>query len=183
MDSTEFVIPDPPVRELISEAAIQQRVVEMAAQIDRDLAAVDRLVAIGVLKGAVFFLTDLLKHVRRPVEVDFLQASSYGDSTVPGEVQLTRDIGVPIRGAHVLVVEDIIDTGNTLSTILEHVAFRGAAAVHLCALLDKPSRREVEVEVHYRGFEIEDQFVVGYGLDFAERYRNLPYVGIYEGPT
>lgn len=152
----------------------------MAAEIDRDYADSDRLVAIGVLKGSVFFMVDLLKHVKVPLAVDFFQTSSYGDSTEPGEVRIRKDIDMPIRGADVLLIEDIVDTGYTLRTILDLLRFRGARSVKLCALLDKTSRRQVEVPIDYRGFPIEDLFVIGYGLDLAERYRNLPYIGIYE---
>jgi hypoxanthine phosphoribosyltransferase len=162
---------------LISAERLQQRVAELAAAIDRDYADSSRLVCVGVLKGAVFFLTDLLKHLRVPVAVDFFQVSSYRGATTPGELRVRKDIDLPVRGEDVLIVEDIIDTGYTLRTILDMFRFRGARTVKLCALLDKKERREVDVTVDYFGFEIEDRFVVGYGLDFDERYRNLPYVG------
>jgi hypoxanthine phosphoribosyltransferase len=176
-------------RELISAARIQARVRELAAAIERDYASVlgagaagaDRLIAVGVLKGSVFFLVDLLRQVQAvPVAVDFFQTSSYRDGTSPGEVKIVKDIDLSIRGRHVLLVEDIVDTGYTLRTILDLLRFRGAASVKLCALLDKAARREVAVPIDYRGFEIEDVFVVGYGLDYGERFRNLPYVGVYE---
>jgi hypoxanthine phosphoribosyltransferase len=130
-----------------------------------------------VLKGAVFFLADLLKRLQVPVAVDFFQVSSYRGATTPGELRVRKDIDLPVRGQDVLIIEDIIDTGYTLRTILDMFRFRGARTVKLCALLDKTERREVDVTVDYCGFEIEDRFVVGYGLDFDERYRNLPYVG------
>lgn len=152
----------------------------MAAEIDRDYAESDRLIAIGVLKGSVFFLVDLLKRVHVPVAVDFFQTSSYGDSTSPGEVRIRKDIDLSVRGADVLLIEDIVDTGYTLRTILDLLRFRGARSVKLCALLDKVERRQVEVPIDYKGFEIEDLFVVGYGLDYAERYRNLPYIGVLD---
>ncbi|NJL28747.1 MAG: hypoxanthine phosphoribosyltransferase [Thermoanaerobaculia bacterium] len=163
---------------LISAADVQRRIAELAQEIDRDYADSDRLIAIGVLKGSVFFLTDLLKHLQVPVAVDFFQTSSYRDATTPGEVRILKDVELSIRGQDVLLIEDIIDTGFTLRTILDLLRFRGAKSVKLCALLDKPARRQVEVPIDYRGFEIEDVFVVGYGLDYAERYRNLPYVGV-----
>ena len=166
---------------LIAESAVRQRVKELALEIDRDYADSDRLIAIGVLKGSVFFLVDLLKQVTLPVAVDFFQTSSYGDSTLPGEVRILKDIDLSIRGADVLLIEDIVDTGYTLRTILDLLRFRGARSVKLCALLDKIERRQVEVTIDYRGFEIEDHFVVGYGLDFKQIFRNLPYIGIYEG--
>jgi hypoxanthine phosphoribosyltransferase len=166
---------------LISAERLQQRIAELAAAIDRDYADSRRLVCVGVLKGAVFFLTDLLKRLHVPVAVDFFQVSSYRGSTSPGELRVRKDIDLPVRGEDVLIVEDIIDTGYTLRTILDMFRFRGARTVKLCALLDKRQRREVEVTVDYCGFEIEDRFVVGYGLDFDERYRNLSYVGYLSG--
>lgn len=173
-------VPNP--RVLIPEAELQQRVSELAREIDRDYAASERLVAIGVLKGSVFFLVDLLQKVTLPAQVDFFQTSSYGEGTEPGEVRIRKDIDLSVRGADVLLVEDIVDTGYTLRTILDLMRFRGAKSVKLCALLDKKERREVEVPIDYRGFEIEDLFVVGYGLDLADYYRNLPYIGVYEDP-
>lgn len=182
MTDTTEAIP----HELISAERLQARIAELARDIERDYApmveAGDRLIAVGVLKGSVFFMVDLLRYVQAvPVAVDFFQTSSYRDGTTPGEVRIVKDIDLSIRGHHVLLVEDIVDTGYTLRTILDLLRFRGAASVRLCALLDKVSRREVEVPIDYRGFEIEDVFVVGYGLDCAERFRNLPYIGVYEG--
>jgi len=168
-------------RVLIGEADLQRRVSELAQEIDRDYADSERLIAIGVLKGSVFFMVDLLKQVTVPVQVDFFQTTSYGDGTSPSEVRIRKDIDLLIRGADVLLIEDIVDTGYTLRTILDLLRYRGAASVKLCALLDKSTRREVEVPIDYRGFEIEDHFVVGYGLDLADYYRNLPYIGIYDG--
>jgi hypoxanthine phosphoribosyltransferase len=171
------------LRTLISEERIQKRIRELAAEIDRDYADSERLICVGVLKGSVFFLVDLLKHVTKPVIVDFFQTSSYGSATEPGEVRIRKDIDVSIRGADVLLVEDIVDTGYTLRTILDLLRWRGAKSVRLCALLDKEARREVEIEIDYRGFPIDDVFVVGYGLDFDEIYRNLPYVAYLEPAT
>jgi hypoxanthine phosphoribosyltransferase len=168
-------------RVLISEAELQRRIGELAAQIDRDYAGCERLICVGVLKGSVFFLVDLLKRVNVPLAVDFFQTASYGASTSPGEVRIRKDIDLSIRGADVLLIEDIVDTGYTLRTILDLLRFRGARSVRLCALLDKAAAREVEVPIDYLGFKIDNVFVVGYGLDFDERYRNLPYVGVYEG--
>ena len=167
-------------RELISRAELEKRVAELAQEIDRDYADSERVVAIGVLKGSVFFMVDLLQKVSMPVQVDFFQTSSYGEGTEPGEVRIRKDIDLSVRGADVLLVEDIVDTGWTLRTILDLLRFRGARSVKLCALLDKKERREVEVPIDYRGFVIEDHFVVGYGLDLADYYRNLPYVGVYD---
>ncbi len=167
-------------RVLIGQAELEQRVQELAQEIDRDYARSERLVAIGVLKGSVFFMVDLLQQVSLPVQVDFFQTSSYGEGTQPGEVRIRKDIDLSIRGADVLLIEDIVDTGYTLRTILDLLRFRGARSVKLCALLDKKARREVEVPIDYCGFVIEDLFVVGYGLDLADYYRNLPYVGVYD---
>lgn len=167
-------------RVLITADALQRRVSELAAAINRDYAASERLICIGVLKGSVFFLVDLVKQLELPVAIDFFQTSSYGGGTSAGEVRIRKDLDMGVRDADVLLVEDIVDTGYTLRTILDLLRWRGARSVKLCALLDKASRREVEVPIDYRGFEIEDLFVVGYGLDFAERYRNLPYVGVLE---
>jgi len=167
-------------RVLIAAEVLEQRVAEMAAQINRDYAKSERFICVGVLKGSVFFLVDLVKRLDLPVAIDFFQTASYGGGTSPGEVRIRKDLDLPVRDADVLLVEDIVDTGYTLRTILDLLRWRGARSVKLCALLDKVSRREVEVPIDYRGFEIEDLFVVGYGLDFAERYRNLPYVGVLE---
>jgi hypoxanthine phosphoribosyltransferase len=175
---------DLPVRPLIETAALCRRVAELAAEIERDYAgstATDPLVAVGVLKGSVFFLCDLLKQVKVPLALDFLQTSSYGAGTTPGEVRVLRDVDLPLRGRDVLLVEDIVDTGYTLQTLLALLRFRGARSVRLCALLDKRAARRVDVPIDYCGFVIENLFVVGYGLDAGERYRNLPYIGVYEG--
>ncbi|MEM9291771.1 MAG: hypoxanthine phosphoribosyltransferase [Acidobacteriota bacterium] len=178
---------------MISSQRLQERIRELAADIDRDYAEMGcqqlaspggapQLVVLGVLKGSVFFLVDLTKHLQIPVAVDFFQTASYGAGTEPGEVRIRKDIDLSVRGKHVLLVEDIVDTGYTLRTILDLLRFRRAASVRLCSLLDKESRREVDVEIHYRGFAIEDRFVVGYGLDYDEKYRNLPYIGVLPSP-
>ena len=167
-------------RVLISADDLQRRVAELAAAINRDYAESDRLICVGVLKGSVFFLVDLVKRLELPVAIDFFQTASYGGGTSPGEVRIRKDLDLPVRDADVLLVEDIVDTGYTLRTILDLLRWRGARSVKLCALLDKSSRREVDVPIEYRGFAIEDLFVVGYGLDYAERYRNLPYIGVLE---
>ena len=170
------------VRVLIPQEDLERRVAEMAEEINRDFSQKaspsEGLVCIGVLKGSVFFLVDLLKRVRFPVTVDFFQTASYGSSTVAGEVRIRKDVDIPIRGKDVLLIEDIVDTGHTIRTVLGLLRFRGAKSVRLCALLDKAERREVDVPIDYCGFTIEDLFVVGYGLDFDERYRNLPYIGV-----
>jgi hypoxanthine phosphoribosyltransferase len=165
---------------LISREDLERRVAAMAAEIDRDYADSDRLVCIGLLKGSVFFMVDLLKRLTVPVAIDFFQTSSYGSSTTPGEVRIRKDIDMSIRGKDVLLIEDIVDTGHTLRTVLGLLRFRGARSVKLCALLDKVEAREVEIPIDYKGFEIEKLFVVGYGLDFDERYRNLPYIAVLD---
>jgi hypoxanthine phosphoribosyltransferase len=165
---------------MISQQDLERRVTELAAEIDRDYADSERLICIGVLKGSVFFMVDLLKQIRVPLVVDFFQTASYGSSTRRGEVRIRKDVDVAIAGADVLLIEDIVDTGYTLRTILELLRFRGARSVRLCALLDKVEAREVEVPVDYRGFTIGNQFVIGYGLDYDEQYRNLPYIGILD---
>lgn len=168
------------MRVLIPQEDIEKRVAALAAEIDRDYADSERLVCVGVLKGSVFFMVDLLKRLTVPLAIDFFQTSSYGSSTSPGEVRIRKDLDLSIRGKDVLLIEDIVDTGYTLRTILDLLRFRGARSVKLCALLDKVAAREVEVKIDYRGFEIEPLFVVGYGLDFDERYRNLPFIAVLE---
>jgi hypoxanthine phosphoribosyltransferase len=173
------------LRILISQEALERRIAELAVELDRDYstgnpAGSDGLVAIGVLKGSVFFMVDLLKRLTVPLRIDFFQTASYGSGVSPGEVRIRKDIDLPIRGRDVLLIEDIVDTGYTLRTILDLLRFRGARSVKLCALLDKPQGREVEVPIDYKGFTIEPLFVVGYGLDFDERYRNLPYIAVLD---
>lgn len=168
------------IRPLLSAEEVERRVAELAAEIDRDYRDSDNLVAVGILKGAVIFYSDLVKRLSVPVTVDFFQTSSYGESTVPGEIRIKRDIDLSIRDKDVLLVEDIVDTGWTLRTILDLFRFRGARSVKLCALLDKHEAREIDVPIHYRGFKIGKEFVVGYGLDYGERHRHLPYVGVVE---
>jgi hypoxanthine phosphoribosyltransferase len=168
------------VRELLDAETIRRRVAELAARINRDYADCEGLVAIGVLKGAVPFYSDLVRQLTVPVIVDFFQTSSYGAGTTAGEIRIKRDIDLSIRGKDVLLVEDIVDTGWTVRTILELFRFRGARSVKLCALLDKHEAREVDVPIDYCGFKIGLEFVVGYGLDYGERHRNLPFVGVVD---
>ena len=170
----------PVPRLLISTEDLLQRTSEIAAEIDKDFVDADPLVCIGVLKGSVFFMVDLLKKIKIPVAVDFFQTASYGGGTAAGEVRIRKDIDMSIRGKDVLLIEDIVDTGYTLRTILDLLRFRGAKTVKLCALLDKTDAREVDVTIDYCGFPIDNLFVVGYGLDLDERYRNLTYIGTLE---
>lgn len=165
----------PPV--LLGEEEIRGRVAELAAEIARDYETTDELVCLGILKGSVFFLVDLVRALPIPIAIDFLQASSYGAASTPGEVRIRKDVDLRLQGRDVLLVEDIVDTGYTLATLLPLLRLRQPRSLKLCALLDKPARRQVEVPVDYVGFTIPDLFVVGYGLDHAERWRNLPYVG------
>src|SRR5712691_711843 len=165
---------------LIEEAALSARVAELGTEISADYQGRD-LLLIGVLKGAVFFMADLMRHLTVPCEVDFMAISSYGDSTdSSGVVRILKDLDINMEGRHVLVVEDIIDSGLTLSYLMRNLEAREPASLEICALLTKPDRREIEVPVRYVGFEIPNRFVIGYGLDFAERYRNLPYVGVLD---
>ncbi len=168
------------IKVLISAEVLQRRITELAREIDRDYSGGGPLLCIGVLKGSVFFLVDLLKQVTTDHAIDFLQTSSYRSGSTPGEIFIRKDVDVPIRGKHVLLIEDIVDTGYTLRTILGLLKFRGAKSVRLCALLDKSAARQVPVPIDYCGFRIEDVFVVGYGLDYDEHYRSLPFIGVPE---
>jgi hypoxanthine phosphoribosyltransferase len=163
---------------LIDEATLQGRIAELGAEISTDYVGRD-LLLVGVLKGAVFFMADLMRSISVPCEIDFMAISSYGASTdSSGVVRILKDLDINIEGRHVLVVEDIIDSGLTLSYLMRNLESREPASLEICALLTKPSRREIDVAVRWIGFEIPNKFVIGYGLDFAERYRNLPYVGV-----
>ena len=163
---------------LFTQEQLEQRVDELAQQINRDYADKEILL-VSILRGSFIFMADLARKITRPCRVDFMSVSSYGKGTSSsGQVQITKDLSEDISGMHVIVVEDILDSGNTLSYLLRLLEQRHPASIRLCTLLDKPERRKVEVSVHYSGFTIPDAFVVGYGLDYAERYRNLPYIGI-----
>jgi len=178
--------PSEPFAELISAAAIAARVAELGAQITADYAPLSRtadVVVVGVLKGSVIFLADLVRQIAAPVYLEFIGISSYGDATVSsGVVQITQDLSRPIEGKHVIVVEDIVDTGHTVHYLLENLATRRPASIKLCALLHKPERAERDVKVDYLGFTIPNKFVVGYGLDVAQQFRNLPFIGYVQGP-
>ena len=165
---------------LIDEDVLQRRIAELGVEISSDYAGRD-LLLVGVLKGAVFFLADLMRQLTVPCEIDFMAISSYGASTdSSGVVRILKDLDINIEGRHVLVVEDIIDSGLTLSYLVRNLEAREPASLEVCALLTKPERREIDVPVRYTGFEIPNRFVIGYGLDFAERYRNLPYVAVFD---
>jgi hypoxanthine phosphoribosyltransferase len=165
---------------LIDEVTLSARVAELGQEISADYAGREPLL-LGVLKGAVFFMADLMRHLTVPCEIDFMAISSYGASTdSSGVVRILKDLDINIEGRDVLVVEDIIDSGLTLSYLMRNLEAREPATLEICALLTKPERREIDVPVRYVGFEIPNRFVIGYGLDFAERYRNLPYVGVLQ---
>jgi hypoxanthine phosphoribosyltransferase len=163
---------------LIDEATLQERIAVLGAEVTRDYRGRD-LFLVGVLKGAIFFMADLMRRIEVPCEVDFMAISSYGagvDSS--GVVRILKDLDATIEGRNVLIVEDIVDSGLTLSYLMRNLEARSPASLEVCALLTKPERRTNEVDCRYVGFEIPNRFVVGYGLDFAERYRNLPYIGV-----
>ena len=173
---------NPNLEVLLSEVTIHNRIVELGTKIAQEYAGLNPLL-VGVLKGACFFLSDLLRAIDIPLGIEFMAISSYGSSTrSSGEVRILKDLDVAIENRHIIVVEDIVDTGLTLSYLLANLKSRGAASVKLVALLDKSERREREVAIDYLGFEIPDHFVVGYGLDFAERYRNLPFIAVLKNP-
>lgn len=170
-----------PARELIGAPEIGKRIAELGAQIAADYEGQD-LVVIAVLKGSFMFVADLVRAIPSPaVQIEFLALASYGDETKSsGVVRITADLSKPIEGKHVLIVEDIVDTGLTMTYLLENIQTRHPASVKLCSLLHKPSRMQREVPIDYLGFTIPDLFVVGYGLDYAQRYRNLPFIGVLD---
>jgi hypoxanthine phosphoribosyltransferase len=166
------------IEQLISAKAIAARVETLAREITAHFAGTDKLVVVGLLRGSFVFIADLVRELDLPVEVDFLETSSYGNATESSrEVRLLKDLRGTIAGRDVLVVEDIVDTGHTLAHVLAVLRARGPARLEVCALLDKPSRREVDIRATWTGFVIPDEFVVGYGIDYAQRNRNLPYIG------
>ena len=166
---------------LVQADDLQHRITEMAAEVSRDYMGRD-LLLIGVLKGAVFFLSDLMRQLDIPCEVDFMAVASYGSSTdSSGVVRILKDLDAPLEGRNVLIVEDIVDSGLTLQYLMRTLQARGPASIEVCALLTKPERRKVDTPARYVGFEIPDKFAIGYGLDYAERYRNLPYVATLTG--
>ena len=181
MVSTARVSSEPGLGEvLVTAEDLQRRVIELGEEISRDYAG-KSLLLIGVLKGAVFFLSDLMRYIDIPVEVDFMAVASYGSATdSSGVVRILKDLDAPIEGRHVLIVEDIVDSGLTLQYLLRNLGSRNPRSLEVCALLTKPERRKVDLPTRYVGFEIPDRFVVGYGLDYAERHRILPFVAALE---
>ena len=169
------------IRTLISAEKVAARVEALAAGINAHFAGTDKLVVVGLLRGSFVFIADLVRRLDLPVEVDFIEASSYGNTTESSrEVRILKDLRSPVEGLDVLVVEDIVDTGHTLKHVLKLLDNRKPNRLEVCALLSKPSRREVEIRAKWIGFEIPDEFVVGYGIDYAQRNRNLPYIGAVE---
>ena len=181
MPNTTAKTPQPPpyvIDEMISAKSIAARVEELARQITLHFRSTDKLIVVGLLRGSFVFIADLVRELDLPVEVDFLEASSYGNSTQSSrEVRILKDLRGEIAGRDVLVVEDIVDTGHTLTHVKRLLLSREPARLEVCVLLDKPSRREVPIKATWTGFEIPDEFVVGYGIDYAQRNRNLPYIG------
>ncbi len=166
------------VDEMISAKAIAARIEELSREIHRDFSQTDKLYVVGLLRGSFVFIADLVRELDLPVEVDFLEASSYGnDMESSREVRILKDLRGPIEGRDVLLVEDIVDTGHTLNHVIHLLESRAPARLRTIALLDKPTRREVDVRADWIGFEIPDEFVVGYGIDYAQRNRNLPFIG------
>jgi hypoxanthine phosphoribosyltransferase len=166
---------------LISEEQLQARIAELGAQISRDYAG-DSVLLICILRGGVMFLTDLIRHITIPVAIEFMAVSSYGvgGRESSGQVRLTLDLNTNIHDRHVILVEDIIDSGHTIASVLELLSTRKPRTLHVCTLLDKSERREVEVPISYTGFSIPNKFVFGYGLDIDEYYRNLPFIGVVD---
>ena len=166
------------IDEMISAKAIAARIEDLARDIKREFADTNKLVVVGLLRGSFVFIADLVREIDLPVEVDFLEASSYGDAMESSrEVRILKDLRGQIEGRDVLVVEDIVDTGHTLAHVIKYLTSRKPARLRTIALLDKPARREVDLKATWTGFEIPDEFVVGYGIDYAQRNRNLPYIG------
>ena len=171
---------DARVEVLLSEDAIRRRIAELGAEITRDYEG-KPLKLVGVLKGSFMFMADLARAIDLPIKVDFIGTTSYQGTKTSGVVRITSDLSRPIEGEHVLLVEDIVDTGLTMQYLLDNLGTRHPASVKVCALLEKPSRAKVRIPIDYKGFEIPDEFVVGFGLDWDGRLRNLPYIGVVRG--
>lgn len=172
---------DNDVDTLIDEKKLQQRIRELGAEVTREYAGKE-LTLLGIMKGSVYFVSDLSRAIDLPLTLEFMGLSSYhGGTESSGEVRITYDVAKPMKDRHILIVEDIIDTGLTMKFLLENLQARHPASVKVCSLLEKPSRAKTKIDIAYKGFVIEDKFVVGYGLDYAEKYRNLPFIGVMKG--
>ena len=167
------------IENLIDKESVEKRIKELAREIEKDYAG-EEIYCVGLLKGSVIFLSDLVKELNMPVIIDFMSVSSYGSETVSsGDVKILKDTDLDLRGKHVLIVEDIIDTGLTLEHVIKYFKEgKGVKSLRTCTLLSKPERRKVDVQVEYIGFEVPDKFVIGYGLDYDQKYRNLPYIAV-----
>lgn len=165
------------IKTLLTREEVEKRIKELAKEIERDYQGKDLLV-LGLLKGSIIFMSDLIKEIDLPLVIDFMSVSSYCGTTSTGVINISKDTDIDVKDRDVLIVEDIIDTGLTLSHVRELLSGRGVKSLKICTLLDKPSRRTVEIKGDYTGFEIPDEFVVGYGLDYDQHHRNLPYIGI-----
>lgn len=166
---------------LIEEKQINEKVKELAKRISDDYRKKENVPClVGLLKGSFIFIADLSRYIDIPIEIDFMIVSSYGNNQIGSEIKILKDIDVQLSGRDVIIVEDIIDTGYTLEKICEVLKTRNIASLKICALLNKPSRRKVNINIDYNGFDIEDEFVVGYGIDYAQKYRNIPYIGVVE---
>lgn len=164
---------------LFSEQQLKERVAQLGREISRDYAGKEPVLLVSVLRGSYIFMADLSRAIDIPVQIDFMSVSSYGKGTnSSGQVEIKKDLSDSIEGGHVIVVEDILDSGNTLSYLLHVLSARHPASISLCTLLDKPERREKPIQADYVGFTVPNAFIVGYGLDYAEKYRNLPYIGV-----
>ena len=167
------------IENLINRKTVENRIKELAKQIEKDYAG-EELYCVGLLKGSVVFLSDLVKEINSPVIIDFMSVSSYGSETVSsGDVKILKDTDLDLRGKHVLIVEDIIDTGLTLEHVIKYFKdSKGVKTLKTCTLLSKPERRKVNIDIDYVGFDVPDKFVIGYGLDYDQKYRNLPYIAV-----
>lgn len=164
---------------LIEEKQINEKVKELAKRISDDYRKKENVPClVGLLKGSFIFIADLSRYIDIPIEIDFMIVSSYGNNQIGSEIKILKDIDVQLSGRDVIIVEDIIDTGYTLEKIYEVLQTRNIASLKICTLLNKPSRRKVNINIDYNGFDIEDEFVVGYGIDYAQKYRNIPYIGV-----
>lgn len=166
---------------LIEKEEITKKVKELAKRISEDYKNAENTpVLIGLLKGSFIFIADLSRYIDIPIEIDFMIVSSYGNNKIGSEIKILKDIDIQLSGRDIIIVEDIIDTGYTLEKICEVLMTRNISSLKICALLNKPSRRKVNINIDYNGFDIEDEFVVGYGIDYAQKYRNIPYIGVIE---